>query len=1113
MMSLNSKSRSFFRPATRYQKKGDTSQFLFSVEELESRIYLNATLLDLPMQTGQEFVIDDWDYDVTMNDFGLNYTGGDNFRQGDAVRELSVDTSTGSGFSLHVTPGMQAFEGFIAIIGGREKVDVGGASVPVPGLFLNTEDIYGIGPLSDRNLDTLRFDIKHSKGADLPLTIEFADEDDTRVKAPVLNIPDTAGDWDTTTGVVNLRFTAPNFDWDRLTKITFLVAPGETDFFIDNLRVVDNDGLYPDLDAAAANDGSLKPIYEDAYLDYVRYTSFLYFVDYASRFPGVGGNVANDRGGIIQDRATFPDQMTIGGAGFQLTSYVTGAEQRYFDTNPVASRAEAAIRVKSILNVLKDQPQGPDPSGTIGFEGFFYHFLGIDGLRKDTTELSTIDTSLALAGILTAQEYFDGNTANEIAIRSAADQILKRVNWDFMRFDKAEPGAASAQNAVKHHNQFYLGWKPSSGNGFRFANPNGPGFFSGSATVPQTIDFYTDEGLLTALLAMASPEPSHRLGREVWDAIVRENDGGDFVKSYPGSLFTYQFFSTWVNTQTLGPDNPTGSMSQPLDLFTNTKNAIEATQQYAVANATNRTTWTNGKGAAFWGLSATDGPIEFNAAPFEGSYFAEAAPTAALNANTNTPKEVGTVTAYAVGSSIVHTPELALASLWAMAREDFNGDGIRGDLLHPRFGFADAFNFNLVDAASRTSFDASQLQTPLTARPWANFNGFAIDHGPMLIMIDNYLGDNFIPGLFMSNTDIAAALRTLFPALHGDFRGTTGDDIITVVDRPNAVIVTINGKEYTVQPDAAGKKTVQIDALGGNDKITVYSGNTNDVASISPGQILSTSSITRISATNVEQILAIAQGGKDIVRLGDSNGNDLFTAKNGSAFLTGSGFALRADGFDKIYATASGGQDTAKLFDSIGNDKFIGKSTTAKLFGSGLFYQAKKFDRVLAYASIGNDIAKLSDSSAADTFIGRKTKSILKSSKYQLHAKKFDKVIVTASGGKDAAKLYDSSGNELFIGDDKQAKFSGNGFFYQVKRFEKVNAFASTGNDKAILKGSTKADKFVGRGKKAILSNKQFLLFAKKFDTVKADGRRGTDVLDARNLSYILSDVHFEKIV
>ncbi len=727
--------------------------------------------------------------------------------------------------------------------------------------------------------------------------------------------------------------------------------------------------------------------------------------------------------------------MTVGGVGFQLSSYVISAERGYLP------RDDAAHRVHDILNVLANQPQGPEPVGVIGNEGFFYHFLGVDGLRKqnfdfadtpedeslNTVELSTIDTALAVAGVVTAGQYFDAGTATEEKIRILPEQIYGAVNWPFML--NPEPGT--------EQNQFFLGWKPiEQREGPPFEIPDAPvdptGHYSGTPSDPATVDFYTDEGLLIALLAMGSPDPNHRLGRDVWDAMIRDDQGGSFVRTFPGSLFTYQFGSAWLDTERIGADNhPT----TPIDFFENSKSAIQTTQQYAAENPNDRATWQNGWGEYFWGLSATEGPLD--------AYFAEAAPPAALASisgrdslplasaeaenghgdgtlmsrsraaggetiqlkggqsreflfdveeqgsydvslrysndqasgmgevvelmidgmpvdgvleakNTRpvdgevgdgwnvfelspvlgrvqlapglhdvmvfvnggdgegieldvglfgAPLEVGTTTVYGGGASILHTPQKAIESLWAMSQLDLNQpllpeqDRI-ADLLHPRFGFADAFNLDVADGAISGSYDPADLVTdpipreaesgtgdgsveprgnasgqesvllhdgdsrsmsfdleepgtldfvvrysndgspdwiqvkldttpvglfttqntrppggapgsgwdvffssgpigsvsipagshtvevevlqsdqygveidlvnldPKPTGPWANFTGFSIDHGPMLVMIDNYLEDNFIPNLFMSNAGIQSALSTLFPDFH-----------------------------------------------------------------------------------------------------------------------------------------------------------------------------------------------------------------------------------------------------------------------------------------------------------------------------------------------------------
>jgi hypothetical protein len=117
------------------------------------------------------------------------------------------------------------------------------------------------------------------------------------------------------------------------------------------------------------------------------------------------------------------------------------------------------------------------------------------------------------------------------------------------------------------------------------------------------------------------------------------------------------------------------------------------------------------------------------------------------------PPADGTATVYGVGSSILHVPELVLPALW---------DGVQNGLLHPRFGFADAFNVDVADARS-PFVDVADEEILRADGPWVHFNGFAIDHGPMAAMIQNYLVHQFTPRQFMSDANLAETLASLFP--------------------------------------------------------------------------------------------------------------------------------------------------------------------------------------------------------------------------------------------------------------------------------------------------------------------------------------------------------------
>lgn len=53
------------------------------------------------------------------------------------------------------------------------------------------------------------------------------------------------------------------------------------------------------------------------------------------------------------------------------------------------------------------------------------------GYREWTSELSTIDSGLLLAGVIYVQQYFNQNETSENNIRALADSIYRRVDWKF----------------------------------------------------------------------------------------------------------------------------------------------------------------------------------------------------------------------------------------------------------------------------------------------------------------------------------------------------------------------------------------------------------------------------------------------------------------------------------------------------------------------------------------------------------------------------------------------------------------------------------------------------------------------------------------------------------
>jgi hypothetical protein len=217
----------------------------------------------------------------------------------------------------------------------------------------------------------------------------------------------------------------------------------------------------------------------------------------------------NPTNGLTPDRAPDPPFASIAAVGFALTAYPIGVERGY------VTRAQAAERAVSTLRFFWRAPQGSDSTGMSGRWGFFYHFLNMNtGLRQATTELSTIDTALLLAGVLFVQQYFDAASAPEPEIRALADSLYRRTEWP--RFHLNNPLVTMA-------------WRPERG--------FGPARYQGY-----------DEAMILYVLALGSPTfPGDSLA---WQTFTTTYKWGTFygqahVNFAP--LFGHQYSHVWID--------------------------------------------------------------------------------------------------------------------------------------------------------------------------------------------------------------------------------------------------------------------------------------------------------------------------------------------------------------------------------------------------------------------------------------------------------------------------------------------------------------------------------------------------------------------------------------
>src|SRR6185436_19225768 len=212
------------------------------------------------------------------------------------------------------------------------------------------------------------------------------------------------------------------------------------------------------------------------------------------------------------DRMSNPTFCSIAANGFGFSALAIGAERGWIDKD--AARARTLLTLQTFWN----GPQGTAALGTIGYKGFFYHFLNMNTATRFGTDvdLSTIDTALLFAGMLDARQYFDDQAdTTEIAIRAMADSIYQRADFNFMR---------------NFNTGIMMGWKP----GFGFL-----GF-------GQWIGY--NEAMILYILALGTP--SYAVPTSAWGAWTSGYHfntlyGYSFVTCPP--LFTHQYSHCWVD--------------------------------------------------------------------------------------------------------------------------------------------------------------------------------------------------------------------------------------------------------------------------------------------------------------------------------------------------------------------------------------------------------------------------------------------------------------------------------------------------------------------------------------------------------------------------------------
>jgi len=352
---------------------------------------------------------------------------------------------------------------------------------------------------------------------------------------------------------------------------------------------------------------------EDQFLEDLSHRSFLFFWEQAD--PGTG--LVRDR--ALADSATPDPRVWASSAatGFGLTALCIAAERGWI------ARAQARDRVRATLRFYGDK--------SFHEHGWFYHFVdSATGARRGTTEVSTIDTALLVAGVVTAQEYF---SKDEEIVR------LARKIWDRMDFRWMMNGNPTLLN---------MHWKPEDGFSKNFW------------------DHHCELEIMYLLGIASSTSP---LPIESWYAWRRPTityAGHTYISGAP-PLFVHQYSQAWIDYRNHPEKRPPGT-----NWYRNSVEATLAHRQFCI----DLKSQFPGYSENIWGITASDSAH---------GYKAWGGPPATKNID-------GSVVPCAAGGSLMLAPRICVPALMEM-RSRFGGRIYKHygfvDAFHPTNGWTD----------------------------------------------------------------------------------------------------------------------------------------------------------------------------------------------------------------------------------------------------------------------------------------------------------------------------------------------------------------------------------------------------------------------------------------
>ncbi len=353
---------------------------------------------------------------------------------------------------------------------------------------------------------------------------------------------------------------------------------------------------------------------DDDFLEDLSRRSFRFFWEESDENTGLVLDRVRAQGTSIGGRNLQAASTAL--TGFYLTALCIGSQRGWQDRNQIRQRVRRTLR-----HLASNQEH---------VRGWFYHFVNIkSGERVWNCELSTIDTAFLLAGVITAQQFFQGDSE---VFRLAAT-IYNRIDFPWM----VNPETGLIR----------MGWTPEKG------------------FLRATWHNYRENAILH-MLAIGSS--THPLPARCWYLFERdaiELAGYRYVGR--GPIFTHQYSQAWLSLF--------GRRDGPpfqIDYFQNSVVATRALRAFCLN--------LRGIYPSFspncWGVTPSDSEI---------GYVGWGRPTSRGDMD-------GTVVPCAAGGSLMFAPDICLPALRYMYNqfaESIYGPFGFVDSFHPLTGWVD----------------------------------------------------------------------------------------------------------------------------------------------------------------------------------------------------------------------------------------------------------------------------------------------------------------------------------------------------------------------------------------------------------------------------------------